>query len=206
LVAPNVTAWLGISVLWLKPRQVLLLCAGLDLLGVVGVAALLDRFDGTDLLRHPNWWLPFGLVYIALSWLFSLPETFTLGHRRVQLVLLSGLSLWALVVRLLLWRLARARHSHGLSLLELAERQQQRLLPAHLPEQALCFADLPWSDPLSVQRQLKRSADISLALTLLVVTLPLLLVAGLLIWLEERGPVFFVQDRTRRVPAPGAAR
>jgi lipopolysaccharide/colanic/teichoic acid biosynthesis glycosyltransferase len=225
---------LGISLLWLRPRQVLLLCAGLDLLGVVAIAALLDHFDATDLLRHPSWWLPFGLVYIALSWLFgsytllrwsrldlvrlglrlavaalgtalvvvlaywlfNLPVTFTLGHRRVQLTLLSGLSLWALAVRLLLWRLARARQSHGLSLLELAERQQHRLLPAHLPEQALCFDDLPWSDPLSVQRQLKRSADTSLALTLLLVTLPLLLVAGLLIWLEDRGPVFFVQDRS----------
>ncbi|MCS5698622.1 sugar transferase [Cyanobium sp. FGCU-52] len=221
-------------VLWLRPRQVLLLCAGLDLLGVAGLAFLVDRVFRTDLLLHPEWLLPFGLTYIGFSWLFgsytllrwprldpgqlfvrlmvtalatalmvvlaywvlNLPPTFTLGHRRIQLLLLSGLSLWALGVRLQLRRLGRSGQAGGLSVLELAERQQQRLLPAHLPEEALVPDDLPWNDPLSVQRQLKRSADITLALLLLMATLPLMLLAGLLIWLEDRGPVFFVQERS----------
>jgi lipopolysaccharide/colanic/teichoic acid biosynthesis glycosyltransferase len=224
----------GTSVFWLRPRQVLLLCAGLDLLGVAGLAYLVDRIFGSDLLLHPEWLLPFGLTYIAFSWLFgsytllrwprvdpaqlfvrltvsalatalmvvlaywvfNLPPTFTLGHRRIQLLLLSGLSLWALAVRLQLRRLGRSGQAGALSVLEQAERQQQRLLPAHLPAGALCLDDLPWSDPLSVQRQLKRSADITLALLLLVGTLPLMLVAGLLIWLEDRGPVFYVQERS----------
>jgi lipopolysaccharide/colanic/teichoic acid biosynthesis glycosyltransferase len=218
----------------LRPRQILLLCAGFDLLGVMGLAALLDRFEGTDLHLQPFGLVAYALTYIAFSWLFgsytllrwprlelaqllvrllvttlatalvvvlaywllNLPETFTLGHRRVQLVLLSGLSLWSLAVRVLLWQLSRARQRHGLSVLEHAEREQQRLLPAHLPEQALGLEDLPWSNPLSVQRQLKRSADVALALVLLLATLPLLLVAGLLIWLEDRGPVFYVQERS----------
>jgi lipopolysaccharide/colanic/teichoic acid biosynthesis glycosyltransferase len=221
-------------VFWLRPRQVLLLCAGLDLLGVFGLAALLDRFKGIDLLRHPDWLLQFGLVYIVLSWLFGsytllrwprldlgqlllrlvvvalatalfvvlaswllhLPPSFTLGQRRVQLLLLSGLSVWALAVRLQLRCLGRSLRAGALSVLDLAERQQQRLLPAHLPEEALGPEDLPWSDPLSVQRQLKRSADVTLALLLLLATLPLLLLAGLLIWLDDRGPVFYVQDRS----------
>ena len=218
----------------LRPRQILLLCAGLDLLGAMGLAALLDRFAGTDLHLQPGWLAAYALTYIAFSWLFgsytllhwprldivqllvrllvttmatafvnvlaywllNLPESFTLGHRRVQLVLLSGLSLWALSVRLLLWQLSRARQRHGLSVLEHAEREQQRLLPAHLPEQALGLDDLPWSNPLSVQRQLKRSADVALALVLLLATLPLLVLAGLLIWLDDRGPVFYVQERS----------
>jgi hypothetical protein len=218
----------------LRPRQILLLCAGLDLLGTVGLAGLLDRFAGTDLQQQPFWLVAYALTYVAFSWLFgsytllrwprldaaqllmrllvtmlatalvvvlaywllNLPESFTLGHRRVQLVLLSGLSLWALAVRLLLWRLSRARQRHGLSVLDHAEQEQQRLLPAHLPEQALGLEDLPWSNPLSVQRQLKRSADVVLALVLLLATLPLLLVAALLIWLDDRGPVFYVQERS----------
>ena len=218
----------------LRPRQILLLCAGCDLLGVLGLAVLLDHFAGTALQGRPAWLVGYAFVYIAFSWLFgsytllrwprldplqllvrllaatlatalvvvlvywllNLPESFTLGHRRVQLVLLSGLSLWALAVRLLLWRLSRARHRQGLSPLEHAEREQQRLLPAHLPEQALGLEDLPWSNPLSVQRQLKRSADVALALLLLLATLPLLLLAGLLIWLEDRGPVLYVQERS----------
>jgi lipopolysaccharide/colanic/teichoic acid biosynthesis glycosyltransferase len=219
---------------WLRPRQVLLLCAGLDLLGVAGLAFVVDRVFRTDLLAHPQWLLPFGLAYILFSWLFgsytllrwprldpgqlflrltvaalatglmvvlaywvlNLPPTFTLGHRRIQLLLLSGLSLWALAVRVQLRRLGKACQTDTLSVLELAERQQQRLLPAHLSEDALCQGDLPWHDPLSVQRQLKRSADIILALLLLLGTLPLMLIACLLIWLEDRGPVFYVQERS----------
>ena len=218
----------------LRPRQILLLCAGFDLLGVMGLAALLDRFEGTYLHLQPFWLVAYALTYIAFSWLFgsytllrwprldlarllvrllvttlatalvvvlaywllNLPASFTLGHRRVQLVLLSGLGLWSLAVRLVLWQLSRARQPHGLSVLEHAEREQQRLLPAHLPEQALGLDDLPWSNAISVQRQLKRSADVALALVLLLATLPLLVVAALLIWLDDRGPVFYVQERS----------
>ena len=210
------------------------MCAVLDLLGIVGLTALMDRLAGTDLQQQPGWLAAYAMTYIAFSWLFgsytllrwprldvaqllarllvttvatalvvvlaywllNLPETFTLGHRRVQLVLLSGLSLWSLAVRLLLWQLSRARLRQGLSVLEHAEREQQRLLPAHLPEQALGLEDLPWSNSLSVQRQLKRSADLALALVLLLATLPLLMLAGLLIWLDDRGPVFYVQERS----------
>lgn len=222
------------KVLGLRPRQVLLICAGLDLLGVAGFSAVLDRWGGTDLLRQPGWLLVFGLVYITCSWLFgsytllrwprlaygtlllrlvvsslatallvvlaywafNLPTTFTLGHRRTQVLLLGGLSLWGLMVRLLLRRLSRPGRQSSLDVLEMAERQQQRLLPTHLPEEALRLEDLPWSDPLSVQRQLKRSADLALALLLLLVTLPLMLLAGLLIWLDDRGPVFYAQNRS----------
>jgi lipopolysaccharide/colanic/teichoic acid biosynthesis glycosyltransferase len=70
------------------------------------------------------------------------------------------------------------------------------LLPAHLPEEALTLADVPWADSLSVQRQLKRFADIAVAAALLLLTLPLMALAALLIWLDDRGPVFYVQERS----------
>jgi len=63
-------------------------------------------------------------------------------------------------------------------------------------EEALVLDDLPWSDSLSVQRQLKRAADGLLSLVLLLVTLPLIALAALLIWLEDRGPVLYVQKRS----------
>lgn len=217
-----------------KPRSVLAICAVLDLLGVAAGAALLDACLGTNLLEHPQWLIPFGLIYVLFSWLFGsytllrlprwrgaqvllrlgmaalattltvvlaywalkLPPTFTLGHRRIQLLLLAWLSLWALAARLALRQMVRHRQSSFPSLLEKMESQQQRLLPALLPEEALTLVDLPWVDRLSVQRQLKRGADVAVALLLLLTTLPLLLLAGLLIWLEDRGPVFFVQDRS----------
>ncbi len=220
--------------IWGKPRQVLLLCAIGDLVGVALAAAACDFWLGSDLLRHPHWLVPFGLVYVLFSWLFGsytllrwprlpigkvmtrlgataltntlvvilaywlfhLPNTFTLGHRRIQLSLLSVLSLWALVLRLWLRRLVRQRQRPFPTLLETAEHQQQRLLPSHLPEEALTLEDVPWADSLSVQRQLKRAADVALAVSLLLLTLPLIALAGLLIWLDDRGPVFYVQDRS----------
>lgn len=219
---------------WAKPRQVLILCAVGDLLGVLAAAAVTDRIHGSDLLQHPGWLIPFSLVYILFSWLFGsytllrwprlpkgqvvvrlgaaalvttlmvvlaywllhLPASFTLGHRRIQLTLLAGLSLWAVALRLVLRRVVHLRQPHFPSLLERAEQQQQRLLPAHLPEAALTLEDVPWADSLSVQRQLKRAADVAVAAALLLLTLPLIALAGLLIWLEDRGPVFYVQERS----------
>ncbi len=219
---------------WNKPRRVLVVCAGLDFVGLFGLAALLDGSTDSNLLGQPNELLLFGLVYILWSWLFgsytllrwprllprqvavrlviaalatlvvtilwawllNLPETVTLVHRRIQLALLVGLSAWALGVRLLLWSVARQQQQSFPTALEMAEHRQQRLLPVHLPQEALTLDDIPWADSLSVQRQLKRAADIAVSLLLLLVTLPLMLLAALLIWMEDRGPVFFVQDRS----------
>ena len=224
----------GSGLIWRNPRNVLLLCAGLDLLGVGLVATLCDRRFGSDLVLHPQWLVPFGISYIFFSWLFgsytllrlprlklsqvllrlgmaalattlsvvlaywalNLPDTFTLGHRRIQVAMLSGLSGWALVIRLLLRRLIQSRQVVFPTVLEKAEIQQQRLLPALLPESALLEEDIPWTDSLSVQRQVKRTADVAVALPLLLLTSPLILLAGLLIWLEDRGPVFYVQNRS----------
>jgi len=217
-----------------KPRQVLFFCALGDLLGVALAAAFSDRLLGSDLLRHPQWLVPFGLAYVLFSWLFgsytllrwprlrtaqvlarlgaaalattlavvmaywllNLPESFTLGHRRIQLLLLGSLSLWALGLRLCLRMWGRQRQRPFPTLLEMAEHQQQRLLPAHLPEEALTLDDVPWADSLSVQRQLKRTADVVVAAVLLLLTLPLMVLAALLIWLDDPGPVFYVQDRS----------
>lgn len=219
---------------WAKPRQVLILCATGDLIGVVLAGGLVDRALGSDVLAHPVWLVPFGFGYVFFSWLFgsytllrwprlpigqvlarlgatalattlavvlvywlfNLPESFTLGHRRIQLALLCLLSVWALGLRLLLRAQMRLHKRPFQSVLEMAEHQQQRLLPAHLPEEALTVEDIPWADSLSVQRQLKRTADVVLSAALLLLTLPLILTAVLLIWLEDRGSVFYVQERS----------
>ncbi len=165
-------------------------------------------FGSYTLLRWPR--LPIAQVILRLgaaalattlsvviaSWLLNLPDSFTLDHRRTQVALLSLLSLWALGLRLLLRSQVRQRQRPFTSVLEMAEHQQQRLLPAHLPDDAFTLDDIPWADSLSVQRQLKRSADVAVAASLLLLTLPLLLLVALLIWLEDRGPVFYVQDRS----------
>lgn len=53
--------------------------------------------------------------------------------------------------------------------------------------------------PLGLRsRAMKRAFDVTLALGALLVLSPMLLVVALLIWLEDRGPVLFVQQRTGR--------
>ena len=72
----------------------------------------------------------------------------------------------------------------------------ERLPPSLLPEDWLSYSDLPWSNEFSFQRKLKRAADVVLALALLVLVLPFIFLAALLIYLEDRGPVFYVQERS----------
>ena len=80
--------------------------------------------------------------------------------------------------------------------LHLLERHLERLPPALLPEPWLNYQDLPLNRMFSQERQLKRVADLLVAAVLLTLTSPFLLLAGLLIWLEDRGPVFYVQQRS----------
>ena len=76
------------------------------------------------------------------------------------------------------------------SLEELAEQQLQRLPPSLLPHEWLEYAQLPWSNEFSLQRKLKRVADVAVPLFLLLVASPVLLVAAAAIRLEDGGPVF----------------
>ena len=80
--------------------------------------------------------------------------------------------------------------------LALAERQLERLPPRMVPEPWLQFSDLPANRLFSFERQLKRVSDLVVASVLLIVTSPLILLAMFLIWLEDRGPIFYVQKRT----------
>ena len=219
---------MGLS--WLATRRKLFLALLLDLVGVALVAALVDQWASTQLLRHPHWLGFYGATYVAMSWLFGsytllrlhrvtgarvlarlggaalattvvlvlaswilrVPPIVTLGHRRIQVMLLVGLTLWALVVRLLLRRLPAPRRAGAMTDLELVEWAQQRLLPSQLPVEAFTLKELAWANSFSLQRQLKRPADVTLAICLLLLTLP----ATLLIWLEDRGPIFFRQERS----------
>ena len=78
----------------------------------------------------------------------------------------------------------------------LFEQMQERLPPMLLPDGALIYDDLPWAATFSVQAQLKRAADLIVAAGLLLLTFPFMALAALLVWLEDRGPVFYVQQRS----------
>ncbi len=80
--------------------------------------------------------------------------------------------------------------------LSLAESQLERIPPSLLPEPWISYAEIPWNAMFSPQRQLKRVADVVVALLLLALTAPLVMLSALLIWLEDRGSVFYVQERS----------
>ena len=83
-----------------------------------------------------------------------------------------------------------------LSLMSLFDQQQERLPTVLMGDVYLAYDDLPWAATLSVQAQLKRMADLVLAALLLVVTSPFVLISALFIWIEDRGPIFFAQERS----------
>ena len=83
-----------------------------------------------------------------------------------------------------------------MSVISLFEQQQERLPPALLADSVLSYDELPWAAPFSVQAQLKRLADLLVAAALLLLTAPFVGLAALLIWLEDRGPVVYSQQRS----------
>ena len=88
------------------------------------------------------------------------------------------------------------RHVRVLSVLSLFEQQQERLPPALMVDTMLAYDDLPWAAAFSVQVQLKRMADLLVAVLLLLLTAPFVLMAALFIWIEDRGPVLYSQQRS----------
>ncbi|MCP9808629.1 sugar transferase [Cyanobium sp. HWJ4-Hawea] len=79
---------------------------------------------------------------------------------------------------------------------DLAQRQLERIPPRLLPEEWLDLSDLPWTNELSFQRKLKRTADVALAMPMLLISMPIFLILSFAIWLEDRGPILYVQKRT----------
>lgn len=68
------------------------------------------------------------------------------------------------------------------------------------PPELLTTGDLFWlsfqGNHSGIQSRIKRLGDVALALFLLVITLPLMITAALLIWLEDRHAVFYSQERS----------
>ena len=68
------------------------------------------------------------------------------------------------------------------------------------PPELLTTTDLFWLEfqgkSYGIQRRVKRLSDISLALFLLLITSPLILLAALAIWLEDRQSIFYSQERS----------
>ena len=84
----------------------------------------------------------------------------------------------------------------SVSVLSLFEQQQERLPPVLIGDFPFTYDDIPWAATFSLQAQLKRLADLFVAILLLLLTSPVIALAALLIWLEDRGPIFYSQQRS----------
>lgn len=88
------------------------------------------------------------------------------------------------------------------SLAEMAEQELQRIPPRWVGDQWLLFSSRIEGRRTTLQQQLKRYADVVISLSLLLLTAPLLLLAALLIRLQDGGPVFYRQRRTGLLGEP----
>lgn len=82
------------------------------------------------------------------------------------------------------------------TLVELAERELQRIPPRWVGNQWLLFSSHIDGQRSTVPQQLKRYADVVISLVLLLLSTPLLLLAAALVRLQDGGPVLYRQRRT----------
>lgn len=104
-----------------------------------------------------------------------------------------------------MWRLCQKVVERGLpvtSLAEMAEQELQRIPPRWVGDQWLLFSSRIEGRRTTLKQQLKRFADVVISLGLLLLTAPLLLLAALLIRLQDGGPVLYRQRRTGLLGAP----
>jgi exopolysaccharide biosynthesis polyprenyl glycosylphosphotransferase len=82
------------------------------------------------------------------------------------------------------------------TLAEMAEQELQRIPPQWVGHQWLLFSGRIEGRQPTVERQLKRFADVAISLLLLLLAAPLLLLAAALIRWGDGGPVFYRQRRS----------
>ena len=82
------------------------------------------------------------------------------------------------------------------SLISWCETYLQRVPPELISPEWRLQAEGFELHPGSLSWRLKRVGDLGLASLLLLLSAPLVLVSALLIWLEDRGPIFYTQERS----------
>ena len=81
-------------------------------------------------------------------------------------------------------------------LISWCETELQRIPPELLHSEWLIQAEGFGLRPGSYSWRIKRLGDVAGALCLIVLTTPIVVLAGLLVWLEDRGPIFYKQKRS----------
>ena len=83
-----------------------------------------------------------------------------------------------------------------LPLLSWCEQELQRIPPELVDPEWLIQADGFGLRPGSISWRIKRFGDVVGALTLIAVTAPIIIVCSIMIWAEDKGPIFYKQTRS----------
>lgn len=90
----------------------------------------------------------------------------------------------------------REKGKRVIPLLGWCEQELQRIPPELVHSEWLMQAEGFGLRPGSISWRIKRLGDVLGALTVITVTAPVLVLGGLLIWLEDQGPIFYKQTRS----------
>ena len=90
----------------------------------------------------------------------------------------------------------REKGERVVPLMNWCEQELQRIPPELIHSEWLVQAEGFGLRPGSISWRIKRISDVAGALTLIAVTAPLLILGGVCIWLEDRGPIFYQQIRS----------
>ena len=107
-------------------------------------------------------------------------------------ILTSNEGIDPMKVRSLSWSLDPLRHQLML-IPGIADIGGPRISIHQVPEMHLIQIDIP--EPTIGRKLVKRWFDIIFAIALLLMSLPVLAIAGIFIWREDRGPIIFKQER-----------
>ena len=90
----------------------------------------------------------------------------------------------------------RERGERVIPLLSWCEQELQRIPPELVHSEWLIQAEGFGLRPGSISWRIKRFGDVAGAIALIAVTAPLVIICGVCVWIEDRGPVFYRQTRS----------
>ena len=95
-------------------------------------------------------------------------------------------------------QLIRNCYINGIQILTLSKWYEKNL--QRIPSDFISFQHFlntkSFPTARGIQRRIKRVGDVTLSLFLLIISSPIILLSGILIWLNDRGPIFYSQIRS----------
>ena len=95
-------------------------------------------------------------------------------------------------------QLIRYCYVNGVQILTLSKWYEKNL--QRIPSDLICYQHFlntkSFPTARGLQRRIKRVGDVTLSLFLLIISFPIIFLSGILIWINDRGPIFYSQIRS----------